>query len=159
MSSRSSSPAANEAPPRQLFDGLHLDTDGPKRVLSVGRPLDPPTRRALLEAGCELHAVPTVGDALREMLTSFFDVVVVRASVMRNLDGLRFVRELKNRESDAGFIDLRGLRYIYDAVPFVVPPLEGTSEYAVFEARDLWYLADTTVTPLDEAILRVSRLS
>jgi CheY-like chemotaxis protein len=157
MGSRSILAPSAQSAPSEVLEEFQLEDGAARRVLSVGRPLDPTTRKALLGAGCELNEVPTVADALREMLTSLYDVVVVRASVMRNLDGLRFVRELKNRESAAGFIDLRGLRYIYDVVPFVVPPLEGTSEYAVFEARDLWYLADTTQVPLDEAILRVTR--
>jgi hypothetical protein len=132
---------------------------GKKRVLSVGRSLDPQTRAAITGAGCELFEVPSVSEALREMLTSLYDVVVVQASVMRKLDGLRFVRQLKNQESNSDFMNFRGLRHIYDSVPFLVPPLEGTSEYAVFEASDVWYLADTTEVSLGDAILRATELS
>ena len=162
MGSGTSSPPPPRANSEPVWGGLagRLALDrAAKRVLLVGRALDVTTRSAITGAGCELVEVGSVSEALREMLSSLFDVVVVQASVMRNLDGLRFVRQLKNQESKSDFLNFREMRYIYDSVPFLVPPLEGTSEYAVFEARDVWYLADTTEVPLGEAILRASRTS
>jgi hypothetical protein len=84
-------------------------------------------------------------------------VVVVAPGLRQETDGLRFVRAFKCSESIAASAQLLALRERYVRTLFVVRPLEGDSQFAVFESASRWFLGNTWAVPLGEAVLRCVR--
>ena len=130
-----------------------LEPVGPLSVLSVGSNLDRAVREKLVEGGCEVAAVATLADALSSMELQFFDAVVVDPHVDGDGLGVKFVRAIKHgiheREHSLEFLVLR-----YARVPFVIRPVPGDTQYAVFFSGGEWYLSDSLETSLADAVLR-----
>ena len=86
-----------------------------------------------------------------------WDVVVTAPDVREETDGLRFVRAFKCSASIVGSGKLTALRARYSRTPFLVRPLEGDTQFAVFESASRWFLGNTWAVPLGEAVLRCAR--
>lgn len=143
----------SEVPPRALRLGLGVQATEGLSILCVGAGLPVPDAEALLASGCQLARVGTLVEAIVAMGQSDYDLVAVSPSFDDEADGIQFVRVLK--VGDVTQIDesIGGIASRYQQVPFVILPLEGSSEYAVYETSDEWYLGDASELPLARAIL------
>lgn len=123
-------------------------------VLVVGRGLAKRDRAAIERTGVVEHCA-TLHGGLTRMGEAKWDVVVVSPSIAEETDGLRFVRAFKCSTGLVGASEhLRELREQYRRTPFLVQPVEGDSQFAVFRSATRWFLGNTTAVPLSEAILR-----
>jgi hypothetical protein len=123
-------------------------------VLLIGRDLLP-RDRALIERTGVLERVTTLAQGLARLGEARWDVVVVSPSFVDETDGLRFVRAFKGSTALIGASEqLRQLRERYQRTPFVVQPLAGDTQFAVFNSATRWFLGSTAAVPLAEAILR-----
>ncbi len=140
-------------PPGRVSLGFTRAPPGTRKVLLIGARLPEKDRAELRRRGCSLEVVPTFEAALERMEHEQYEVVVTAARVSGDADGLRFVRGFKHAASR----DFEGaeamLMTAYARVPFLVLPLEGTTEYALFQTLRRWYLGNAESTPLFEAIL------
>jgi hypothetical protein len=142
-------------PPRRIAVALGLTPAGGGRVLVIGGPLRWVDRSELVRHGCRVDVVHTLEAAVEAMDRERYRVVVTSAHVSGEADGLRFVRGLKHAKSTAEVERARLVR-LYAGVPFLVLPLEGNGEYAVFRTLESWYLGQTREVPIAQAVLRLS---
>lgn len=140
-------------PPSFLSVVPGLDSAWKPDVLIIGDALSSWDTHELLARGCELQLTSTLAEGLRAMMDFQFDVVVVQPSVDAEGDGVRFVRAIKARASgdahSAVFLAQR-----YRDVPFVILPLTGDSEFAVFRSGTSWSLEHARKTSVADAILQ-----
>lgn len=140
-------------PPRRLRLDLTLAPADGLKILAIGGPLDPGTHSELVMRGCVVDVVTDLGAGLGQLHAARFDVVTVRPTIEVQGDGVRFVRGLKSltKVFDEGRVGYSAGPY--DAVPFIILPLEGSREFAMFRDPQRWYLGDTLEVPLFRAIL------
>lgn len=142
------------APPRDWRPRVDVAFDRRPSVLVIGRGLAAGDRSALERSGVVFEHVPTLDDALTRMEAGTRDVVVVSPAIAEETDGLRFVRAFKCSDALVGASDsLQALRKRYARTPFVVQPLDGDSQFAIFESGARWFLGNTWSMPLPKAIL------
>lgn len=149
--------AAALVPPRRIAVGLGLTPTGGGRILVIGGPLRSVDRSELQRHGCRVDVVHTLVDAVEAMNRERYRVVVTSAHVSGEADGLRFVRGLKHAKPTLEAEHGRLVR-LYAGVPFLVLPLEGKGEYAVFRTQESWYLGHTSEVPVAQAVLHLGRV-
>ncbi|MDP1827598.1 MAG: hypothetical protein Q8L48_30280 [Archangium sp.] len=145
------------APPSRWAPVALPAFDWQPSVLVIGRDLPVHDRKFLEKTGL-VECVATLESGLARMAEARWDVVVVAPDLREETDGLRFVRAFKCSPSIFGAsAPLLALRDQYGRTPFVVRPLEGDSQFAVFESASRWFLGNTWAVPLGEAVLRCVR--
>jgi hypothetical protein len=92
---------------------------------------------------------------LQTMHFARWDVVVVAPTVQHEGDGVRFVRSFKRTDAALLPAAVANIVPLYQRVPFVISPIPGTGEYAIFETSTKWSIAEAEQTPLTYAILRL----
>jgi hypothetical protein len=141
------------APPSSWRPVAAPTFDWQPSILVIGRDL-PRSDRAFIEKSGVVECVPGLQQGLSRMAEARWDVVVVAPGLREETDGLRFVRAFKVSESIAGASpQLLELRTRYRRTPFLVQPLDGDSQFAIFESATRWFLGNTWAVPLREAIL------
>ena len=143
------------APPGRIAAlALDLAFDDRGRILLVGGPLPADVQRGL-PPRLAVEQVSTLGDALERMDAQRYKLVVVSARVREETDGVRFVRAFKAKVAIDGVA--KHLRAAYARVPFLILPLEGDTEFAVFRTSSEWFLFNTDHVPLLDAMKRCIR--
>ena len=140
-------------PPRRIALALALAPTRQPTVLCIGGPLPSATETMLLSHGCGIETVGTLADGLREMTKRRYDVVVVRPTHQVDGDGVRFVRSIKSGGPSKSQTPVAFVASAYRQVPFLILPMTGTTEYALFKNSKIWFLADTDEVPIARAIL------
>lgn len=141
-------------PPAPWQPVATLAFDWRPSVLVVGRDLTK-RDRAIIERSGVIEFAPTLQGGLTRVGEARWDVVVVAPSIADESDGLRFVRACKcSSVLVGGSGQLEQLRERYGRTPFLVQPLEGDTQFAIFHSSLRWYLGNTSAVPLAEAILR-----
>ena len=138
--------------PRRLRLNTSLTTAGASGVLVVGGDIPDEARLTLLEYGHTIEIVSTVPDALQRMRKQRFISVAVHANVQEDGDGIRFVQAFK-RSLHLGSTSVLELARHFSTVPFVILPLTGTTEYAIFWSICDWWLGDECMVSLSDALL------
>jgi hypothetical protein len=145
------------APPASWLPTVMLAFDWQPSVLLIGRDL-PRRDRAFIEKTGIVERAATLEAGLTRMDEARWDVVVTAPDIRDETDGLRFVRAFKCSESIVGgSAKLVALRARYSHTLFLVRPLEGDTQFAVFESASRWFLGNTWAVPLGEAVLRCVR--
>src|SRR5262249_9805293 len=134
---------------------LDLVTPWQPSVLVIGGPLPALEAAALGEAGCTLETVYSFSAALQRMHLATWNVLVLAPTLQSEGDGVRFVRNFKRADPKLLPPSVADLIPRYAGTPFVIMPVEHSTEYAVFRTRNRWEMADATQTPLAYAILRL----
>lgn len=149
--------APDLAPPSNWQPVAMAAFDWQPSVLVIGRNL-PARDRAVIQQRGIIECVPALEAGLARMAEARWDVVVVAPDIRAETDGLRFVRAFKCSASIAGASQpLLELRDRYAKTPFLVRPLEGDSQFAIFESASRWFLGNTWAVPLGEAVLSCAR--
>lgn len=133
-----------EAPrPRPLPVRPGLEASRAPRILVVGVPFAGMGRR-LRELGFEIEAVYRIGEACRAMAATEFAMICVNPHVEGDADGIRFVRSVIGQPADAA-VDRHwaALRFRYAQTPFIIFPVPGDTQYAVFLSIHRWKLLET----------------
>jgi hypothetical protein len=122
-------------------------------ILVIGRDL-PSKDRALIQRTGIVDRVPSLQLGLQRMAEAQWDVIVVSPGLRDDSDGVRFVRAFKIARKVVGApIELLELRRRYLRTPFLVQPLPGDCEFAVFQSASRWFLANTWSISLATAVL------
>lgn len=145
--------SVSSVPPRRIALSLALAPSWTPSVLSIGGSLPLRTQQALLLRGCEVTVAVDLVEGLRMMGGGRFDVVVVRPTVQVEGDGVRFVRSFKSGHRSSFQAPAVFVAKQYEKVAFLILPVDGTSEYAVFKNPKIWFLADAIEVPIERAIL------
>jgi hypothetical protein len=140
-------------PPSVWTPPAAVSFDWQPSVLVIGRQLALRDRVQIERTGI-LERVPTLQLGLQRMAEAYWDVIVVSPGLREEADGLRFVRAFKVASKLIGeppeLLELRG-RYL--RTPFLVQPLPGDTEFAVFQSASRWFLANTWAISLASAVL------
>jgi hypothetical protein len=128
---------------------LALGFDEPGSLLIVGAPLPDQVRRNLWPQ-LAVRQVLSLGDALEAMDAQEWKLIIVSPNVRETSDGIRFVHAFKASKPLDGVAGQ--LRRRYAKVPFLIQPLPGDTEFAVFKSTSDWSLRDVRKTPLVSAI-------
>ena len=148
-------PAPSLVPPgRFRFVQVAPAFEEPGRLLLVGDPLPDKTQRQL--SPISMRRVSSLAGALEAMEEHPWRLVVVSPRVRETTDGLRFVHAFKAARPLDG-VAYQALRRRYAAVPFLIQPLPGDTEFAVFYSATEWCLGDTDTTPLVSTIRLLCR--
>jgi hypothetical protein len=119
----------------------------------IGGALPATAVAGLRKRGCHVDVALDFAAAVRRMRRDRYDVVVTWPHVEGDADGLRFVRAFKQvAAAPPANTDARLLEQ-YARVPFLILPLDGTTEFALFASAKRWFLGDTNEVPLHRAIL------
>lgn len=145
-------PAAMPAPVVPIV--LDLDMPWKPAVLVVGAALPTFEAVALAERGCAVETAHSFAGGLQRMHVAQWNIVVVAPSVQTEGDGVRFVRSFKNATLQSLPPSIADLIPRYKTIPFVIMPVGGSTEYAVFRTSTQWELADSSITPLSRPILK-----
>jgi hypothetical protein len=131
-----------------------LDPSWAPSILVIGGALPARDEHELRRRGCRIHPVGDLASGLDAMSSMRWDAVAVSAGVQSETDGLRFVRSFKCRDPAELPAAVGGLAVRYLKVPFIVLPLPGTTEFAVFRSGFDWRLGDAAANPIASIILR-----
>ena len=143
------------APPGRIAAvALDLAFDDRGRILFVGGRLPAEVHRGLPPLLAVEH-VWSLGDALERMDAHRYKLIVVSARVREDTDGVRFVRAFKAKAAIEGVA--KHMRAAYAKVPFLILPLEGDTEFAVFRTSSEWFLFDSDHVSLLDAMMRCIR--
>ena len=136
------------APPSAWTPQAVATFDWQPAILVVGRDL-PRGDRARIEKTGVIERVETLQRGLQRMSDARWDVIVVAPELRDETDGLRFVRAFKVSQAIVGASDqLAALRERYRRTPFLVQPLVGDTQFAIFESASRWFLGNTWAVPL-----------
>jgi hypothetical protein len=140
------------APPGRISAlALDLAFDDRGRILVVGGPLPAEVHRGL-PPRLAVEQVSSFGAALERMDSHRYKLVIVSPRVREETDGVGFVRAFKAKVAIDGVASR--IRSAYTRVPFLILPLEGDTEFAVFRTSSAWFLCSTARIPLLDAIKR-----
>ncbi|MGV3621391.1 MAG: hypothetical protein ACO1OB_11275 [Archangium sp.] len=127
------------------------------RVLCIGQRLTPRVTKALAMSGCELRTT-TLNDALECLHQHAWRVILIAPTIDVEGDGVRFVRTFKSETRFIGVpAQLAALPSRYVDTPFVVLPLSGDTQFAVFTRPGRWSLGNLEHFDLREVVLTLLR--
>lgn len=124
-------------------------------VLVIGAPLPSADGLQLQDQGCLLGLAGTLTHALDHLAQARWDVIVLPPTLGVDGDGLRFVHTFKKRPLDTLPDRLRAVVVRHRAATFVVLPVEGTTEIAVFRGQEEPELRDRGVFAVARVILEL----
>lgn len=133
---------ASLPPPRPPRATAALDAHWVPAVLSIGGALAEADQVVLEQRGCLIEVAPDLAAGLAALMARRWDIVAVHPTIDADADGLRFVRALKCRPAEAFSVGLGAVVRKVAAVPFVILPLAGSTEAAVFRSATDWGLAE-----------------
>jgi hypothetical protein len=125
-------PLSPVIPARRIPLKLGLDHHWRPAILVVGGPLPPLDEVRLQRHGCEVEVVHQLGSALARLIGKPWDVVAIHPTIKSEGDGVRFVRSFKGIVPELLPDEVSPIVHQYACTPFVVLPLQGDSEFAVF---------------------------
>lgn len=126
-------------------------------VLVIGRELSRHDRARIEQVGV-VEFVPTIAHSLIRLGEARWDAVVVAPAITDDADGVRFVHAFKSHATAiGGSSTLADLQAQYARVPFLLQPLKGDTQFALFVSAAKWFLGTTDEVPFGEAILQAIR--
>jgi hypothetical protein len=138
-------------PPKPLRLALDLAIPRDTRLLVIGGPLPAIDFMELTRRSCAIVTVGSIAEGLERLHREAWNAVAVSPTLRAEGDGVRFVRSLKRTTMLP--TELADLVPRYAQISFVLLPLSGTTEFAIFRTASDWHLGDTQRVPLSRAIL------
>jgi hypothetical protein len=154
--------AENEPPGLVDVDMARTDRLS-KLVLAIGAPIRKRDRGVLADLQVELQQARSLEEGLDALAAVVAvgrvpDAVVVDANANGPGFGLRFIRQIKRALRNELPRELAALCAAMTEVPFLIPPLGGDVEYAVFTTPSQWFLGRTDDVSFAKLLAHIRRM-
>ena len=123
-------------PSRAIALGLHISENWHPMVLVIGGKLPEHDFVELNRRECRLDIVVKLAEGMQALHERSYDIIVSHPNVEDEADGIRFLKALKFTDYNGPDKTVRFVADRYSAIPFLILPVAGTAEYAVFLSSD-----------------------